>query len=163
MRRAQKILLLVIVVIVILALALRLVRRGRGPVRLAAESCDATLWNHVYQPERLKVIEACVVVEGRVVSLRREGDGDIHIRLDVEERAALNLYNLLHAHGDLVVELICESGAKRADAIAACAGFTPQVAVPSAGDRVRVTGAYVADRDNGWNEIHPVTRIEILR
>jgi hypothetical protein len=26
-----------------------------------------------------------------------------------------------------------------------------------------VTGAYVTDRDNGWNEIHPVTRIEVLR
>jgi hypothetical protein len=34
------------------------------------------------------------------------------------------------------------------------------VAIPNVGDRVRVTGAYVTDRDNGWREIHPVTRIE---
>jgi hypothetical protein len=24
-------------------------------------------------------------------------------------------------------------------------------------------GAYVTDRENGWNELHPVTRIETLR
>ena len=49
------------------------------------------------------------------------------------------------------------------DAKAACAGFTSQVTVPAVGDRVRATGAYVTDKDNGWNEIHPVTRIDVLR
>jgi hypothetical protein len=161
--RTQKILLLVIAVIVILALVLRLIRRGKGPVHLAAESCDATLWSHVYQAQRLQVIEPCAEVEGRVVSLTRESDGDLHIQLDVENRSLLNIYNLLHAHGDLVVELICEGAATRGDAITACAGFTPRVTVPSAGDRVRVTGAYVTDLEHGWNEIHPVTMIEILR
>jgi hypothetical protein len=45
---------------------------------------------------------------------------------------------------------------------APCSGFHPQITIPGVGDRVRVTGAYVTDRDNGWNEIHPVMRIELL-
>ena len=36
------------------------------------------------------------------------------------------------------------------------------ITAPRIGDRVRITGSYVTDRDNGWNEIHPVSRIEIL-
>ncbi len=162
-RGTHKILLLVIAVIVILALVLRVVRRGKGPVRLAAENCDATLWDHVYQPQRLQVIEPCTVAEGRVDSVRRESDGDIHIRLAVENRSLLNIFNWLHGRGYLVVELICESAPTRAPAITACRGYTPQVTIPRAGDRVRVTGSYVTDRDNRWNEIHPVTAIEILR
>jgi hypothetical protein len=76
----------------------------------------------------------------------------------------LNIINRLHTHGHLVVEVICQGDTPSGgDAVAACAGFTPQVAIPKAGDHVRVTGAYVTDRDNGWNEIHPVTRIEILQ
>jgi hypothetical protein len=156
-------LLLVIALIVILALVLRLIRRGKRPVHLAVERCDATLWTHVYKQERLEVIEPCTEVEGRVTELRREGDGDIHIRLDVEDTSVLNIYNRLHAHGELIVELVCEVPSERAAAIAACAGFTPHVTLPGSGDRVRVTGALVKDRDNGWNEIHPVTTIEVLR
>jgi hypothetical protein len=35
--------------------------------------------------------------------------------------------------------------------------------IPQASDRVRVTGSDVTDLENKWNEIHPVTRIEVLK
>jgi hypothetical protein len=143
-------------------LVLQLRYPGRAPVRLPAESCDAGLWKHVYRPERLKVLEACTEVEGRVVSLVREKDGDLHIALDPDQKSVVNLMNLIHGRGRLVVESVCDHPPAGGAAAAACAGFTPSVSIPAAGDRVRVTGAYVTDVENGWNEIHPVTRIEVI-
>ena len=161
-RVSQRLLLGLLLTLLVLFLIARLRYRGIPPVNLPAGNCNASLWSHVYRPDRLRVIEACTAVEGRVVSVRRESDGDLHVALEPENKAVLNLLNFLHAHGDLVVEIICESVPAHGDAITACAGFTPQVTIPNVGDRVRVTGAYVTDRDNGWNEVHPVTRIDIL-
>jgi hypothetical protein len=98
-----------------------------------------------------------------VVSLHRASDGDLHIALDPEHKPVLNLVNVMHAHAELVVEIICEYTPADAGEKVACGAFHPRVTIPNVGDRVRVTGTYVTDRDNGWNEVHPVTRIEILR
>jgi hypothetical protein len=135
---------------------------GKAPVKLPAQNCDSTLWNHINQKERLQLIDECTAVEGRVVSLHRNSDGDIHIGLDPDQKTVLNLVNLIHAHGDLVVEIICEHTPNDADNKSACGDFHSQVTIPNVGDRVRVTGSYITDRDNSWNEVHPVTRIEIL-
>jgi hypothetical protein len=136
---------------------------GTAPVRLAAQSCDAGLWKHVYEPQRLRVIEACTAVEGQVVSVYRAADGDLHIALDPDHASVLNFKNELHADGYLIVEVICEHTPADDEPKSACAGFVPQVAAPKTGDRIPVTGAYVTDREYGWNEVHPVTRIETLR
>jgi hypothetical protein len=137
--------------------------QGKVPLKLQAENCDSSLWKHVNQGERLHVEEPCTAVEGRVVSLYRASDGDLHIALDPEDKSVLNLVNVMHAHGKLVVEIICEHTPADPDDKVACAAFHPQITVPNIGDHIRVTGAYVIDRDNGWNEVHPVTRIEVLR
>lgn len=52
---------------------------GRPPAILPLQNCNAALWDHVYRPERLRVIEVCTAVEGRVVSLRRQSDGDLDL------------------------------------------------------------------------------------
>jgi hypothetical protein len=162
---AKRIALAVAVALLALFAAARLRYAGKAAVKLPAETCDASLWGHVYRPERLGVIEACTAVEGRVISMKRDEDGDLHLALDPDDARVLNLVNALHAGRHLVVEVICEHppDAGRRKARAACAGFTSQVTIPNVGDRVRVTGAYVTDREIGWNEVHPVTRIEILR
>jgi hypothetical protein len=136
---------------------------GKAPVKLPSGDCRSDLWRHVYRPERLRVIEPCTAVDGRVVSLSRGSDGDLHLSLDPERRSVLNLMNATHGHGHLVVEVNCEHAAARGDPATACAGYTSQVAVPRIGDRIRVFGSYVTDVENGWNELHPVTRIETLR
>jgi len=33
------------------------------------------------------------------------------------------------------------------------------VHIPTVGAHVRVTGAYVTDREHGWHELHPVWQI----
>src|SRR5262249_26139414 len=112
--------------------------------------------------ERLQIRQECTAVEGRIVFLERSEDGDLHIGLKPDDKAVLNLFNIIHGHRELIVEIICEHTPVRESAIPACAGFHSQVTIPQIGNRIRVTGSYVTDSDLGWNEIHPVTRIEIL-
>ncbi|HEY6323428.1 MAG TPA: hypothetical protein VJA16_17950 [Thermoanaerobaculia bacterium] len=153
----------VLVALGALFLVARLRYAGTPTVDLPAGDCDADLWRHVYRADRLRVIARCTAVDGRVDSLDRGSDGDLHIALDPDHASVLNLVNAVHGHRELVVEVICEHTPTGRDAAAACAAFSAQVTVPKVGDRVRVTGAYVTDRETGWNEIHPTTRIESLR
>jgi hypothetical protein len=158
---------LVLAVGVGLAVGLVVVARlrypGAAPAKLSAGNCNSGLWRHVYRPERLRVIEPCTSVDGRVVSVGGGSDGDRHILLDPDRSSVLNLVNATHGGGNLVVEVICDHTPSEPDAAAACAEFISRIDVPRVGDRIRATGAYVTDRDNGWNEIHPVSRIETLR
>ena len=135
---------------------------GRAAHKSPVTTCDAALWDHVYEKERLEIIEPCTAVEGRVVFLHFNADGDVHIALDPDDHSVLNLVNAMHAHRQLPVEVICEHPATVPKARAQCEGFRSSVTLPRVNDHVRVTGAYVTDADNGWNEIHPVTRIEII-
>src|SRR5205085_8911623 len=159
LNRVSRIILVVLIAVIILFLLARIRYSGTAPGNLQDESCNRDLWNYVYEKDRLRIIQECVAVEGSVVSLHRNSDGDVHIGLDPENKSVLNLVNVMHAHRKLVVEIICDHPPSESDALAACGDFHSQTTIPKVGDRVRVTGAYVTDRDNGWNEVHPVTRI----
>jgi len=152
----------VVAALAVLFLTVRLRYPGKAVVKLRPENCAALLWKHVSEKERLQVLEECTAVEGRVVSLRRALDGDLHIALDPDDKSVLNLINVIHARGELVVEVICEHAPTEAADRVACGAYQSQITIPRIHDRVRVTGAYVTDLHNGWNEVHPVTRIEIL-
>lgn len=158
----MRVTLALIIALFALFLVARLRYPGKPPVKLPASECNADLWKHVYQAERLRLIEGCTAVEGRVVSVRHANDGDLHIGLDPDRKSALNLINVMHSDSRLVVEIVCDHTSADKAPETACAGFTSQVAAPRVGDRVRVIGAYVTDSEYGWNEINPVTRIEVL-
>jgi len=162
-RTSGRIALGVLLTLIALFIAAKLRYSGKAAVKLPPADCNADLWKHVYSPERLSVIEACTAVEGRVVSVHRAADVDLHIGLDPEQKSILNLTNVMHAQRHLIVEVVCDHPTTKQQPSSACAGFTSQITAPGVGDRVRITGAYVTDRDDGWNEIHPVTRIETLR
>ena len=136
---------------------------GKPPLELPAEQCDRELWRRVYRPERLEVVASCTAVEGRVVEVRHESDGDLHVEIDPSTPSVLNLWNAVRRGGRLVVEVVCHHESTHQDAQAACAGFHSRVEIPEPGDRIRAIGAYVTDREIGWKEIHPVTRIDRLR
>jgi len=161
--RGSRITFALLAILIALVLMARLRYSGTAPVKLQADKCDSDLWKHVYEKDRLHVVEPCTTVEGGVVSVHRNADGDLHISLDPDNKAVLNLVNVFHGQRKLVVELICDHPSAQPNSQDACRDFHPQVTVPKVGDRVRITGAYVTDRDNGWNELHPVTRVEILR
>src|SRR5580765_7879722 len=90
-RMSQRITLGVLLALIGLFVAAKLRYSGTATVKLPAADCNADLWKHVYAPERLRVIEACTAVDGRVVSVHRASDGDLHIGLDPEQKSILNL------------------------------------------------------------------------
>ena len=129
-----------------------------------AQTCDQTLWNHVYHNYRLAVHDSCMSATGTVYSLIYEADGDIHIRLTVDAAYTymLNSYNYSGELGKLIIEPVCATTITQPDAVSACVGFSNSVFIPAVGEYVKCTGDYVTDNDHGWNEIHPVTSIIII-
>jgi hypothetical protein len=133
-----------------------------GNASSLAGRCDQTLWNHVYNPTRLQMVEECKTVSGTVDDIRVEADGDFHILLNLDPQFSdmINSANVAGEHGDLVVEPICMNPIEQTDALAACNYFHQQLIIPSIGTHVNVTGSYVHDlAHGGWSEIHPVTSI----
>ncbi len=166
MSRTTQLAVIFTVLLIALFIGAKLRYPGRPTATLPASSCDASLWQHTYENERLTVLEHCTAVEGRVVSVHINADGDAHIGLLPDDRRVLNLINVTHAHGELITEVVCDHASRldnKAVIERTCSGYTSAITLPHTGDRVRITGAYVTDRDNGWNEIHPISKIEVLR
>lgn len=133
---------------------------------LVSTGCDAALWQHVYHPQRLQVVEKCISVTGTIHHAKKEPDGDEHIQveLDPDFSGLLNDKNNTVQHSCLVVEPICQNAVTQTDAMAACRDFHSDVDIPKKGTRVRILGSYVWDTEagHGWMEIHPVTKIEVI-
>jgi hypothetical protein len=139
---------------------------GTPPAPLPGSTpvCDSSLWSHVYHSYRLVINTDCMSVTGIVGDCYSEADGDYHIRLqvDTQYRYLLNSVNVSDEYGDLVCEPICVATITQTDAEAPCQGLTNNVYIPTIGEYVKITGPYVTDNDHGWNELHPVTSIEIV-
>jgi hypothetical protein len=132
------------------------------PSSTLASQCDQSLWNHIYNPNRLQIVNPCMSITGIIDSIRVEKDGDYHIRLKVDPQFSnlINSANIKGQYGDLVLEPICQKPITQQDAIAACANFHQNISIPPVGTHVNVTGSYVLDKEHGrWAEIHPVTSI----
>lgn len=119
---------------------------------------------HVYHPDRLRLLDPCKTVTGVVATLRREADGDIHIglRLDSGQESLVDATNVSGQGGNLVLEIICAGTVTRADAVSACASYTNPIREPALDAHITATGPYVLDLDHGWNEIHPVWSITVV-
>jgi hypothetical protein len=131
----------------------------------STSGCDQSLWNHVYNPSRLQLIDDCITASGVVDSIRREPDGDYHVRVKLDSQFSnlINSANVNGQGGDLVVEPICVNPVTQVDAISACQNFRQNIEVPQVGTHVEITGSYVLDKEHGkWAEIHPVTSISII-
>ena len=69
--------------------------------------CDQSLWKHVYNPQRLQVVDPCKTVSGITESKTVQPDGDYHIRLKLDPHFAnlVNGANIKSQFGDLVLSL----------------------------------------------------------
>ncbi|HVA91860.1 MAG TPA: hypothetical protein VNL71_18695 [Chloroflexota bacterium] len=114
-----------------------------GPIPCRGGNVLATVPN----PSHLALLAPCQSAYGRVLLVLHARDGDTHISLlpDRGYWPLLDRRNYLLQGVTLVVEV----------APADRAGVT----IPSVGAHVRVTGAYVVDREYGWREIHPAWQI----
>jgi hypothetical protein len=133
--------------------------------RLAATNCDASLWNHVYDPTRLQKISDCIAATGTIEESSADEDGDQHflLKLDPGQEGLLKKRNMKKKSGALVVEIVCANPVHIKKARAACAGYTNPITIPAVGAHVKVSGSYVIDTHNKWTEIHPVSQIEVIK
>jgi len=148
---------------------------------VGSTGCDDSLWQHVYNPQRLIVNQKCTTVTtvtGTIVDatkppetpepdgVRHEADGDTHGWLKVDPQFA----NLLNAGnnaegGNLVFEIVCKYTVTQPDAkgTPGCQGYTGTLTIPPVGSHVRIVGSYVQDKEHKqWMEIHPVTSITVI-
>ena len=124
----------------------------------AATDCRPNPLMGVHDSERLKVLSACTTFVGTVsetASRAPDGDRTFWAVPDPAYASMLNPKN--RKKGGMHVEIVpidqagCSSGCTSA-----------RVVTPQLGTRVRLTGAWVYDSWVGWNEIHPVLKVEIL-
>jgi hypothetical protein len=129
------------------------------------------LWEHIYHPARLHVLQASATATGVIVDAshgknkdgcRHEADGDGHcfLKLDPGQENLINQMNLDNEGGNLVFEPICRYRVKQADALAACKDWKQELELAPVGAHVRLTGAHVLDMQHGHLEFHPVWKVE---
>lgn len=135
-----------------------------------AQTCDASLWKHVYHGRfrtaqaRLHPIKPCITVTGTLKLLRVENDGDAHYRLTLDPQfRSLLLPANASQKGTLVVEWMCVTPPIQHDTVAegVCNNWGQKPPDPSF-KHVAITGAYVKDMEHGWAEIHPVTSVKAV-
>jgi hypothetical protein len=128
-------------------------------------NCNDALWKHVYDPDRLQVLDKCKTITGVIEESNADPDGDQHmlLKLDKGQKDLLKKENKKKKKGDLVIEVVCVNNITRKRAMGACTGYANNISLPSIGEHVSVTGSYVIDSHNGWTEIHPVSRIEKIK
>lgn len=86
--------------------------------KIKPSECMTTKWTHVE-------------MVGKVTLVKKEGDGDIHIRVEDEK-------------GFCVAEIVPAMPVKR----------------PKVGETITVRGISRVDKTHGWGEVHPVESIE---
>jgi hypothetical protein len=130
----------------------------------SSTGCDASLWNHVYNPTRLQQLAPCLSATGVISESDADPDGDQHflLKLDPGQDSLVNHRNAKKKGGDLVLEIVCANPTTMKKVKSACTDYTNPIAIPPVGTHVRVTGTYVLDSHNGWTEIHPVSRMDTL-
>jgi hypothetical protein len=134
---------------------------GAGSTSSSGCGDPASIISHVYDPYRLQTVKSCTTASGTVDSLIEEADGDVHVRLNLDQAYSnlTNSANDQYQYGDLVVEIICVNPPSQTDAIPACQSYPNPIQVPSAGQHIAVTGPYVLDTDHyNWAEIHQYSR-----
>lgn len=150
-----------------------------GPGVPGSESmagCGDGLWQHVYHPSRLIVLQDCVTVTGEIVDatasqsrhrpdgVRHEADGDTHgwLKVDPQFASLINAGNQSDEGGNLVFEIVCHYNVTQTDAKPTCSGFQDHTTIPPVGSHVAITGTLVREKNHTkWDEIHPVSRIQV--
>lgn len=148
--------------------------------------CDTAYWNHTYANERLRIYDSCYTITGTIYLLLPPsftGDGDYHIYVQVDTpyvwmlnyrdstylKSCLGLdsagYHICNSC--LNVEEVCkgtitDGGADGMVENAACYNFNDTVYLPNTGEHVRATGPFVYDTVHCWNELHPISKMEVI-
>jgi hypothetical protein len=132
---------------------------------IAPGKCGNNWWKYVYSPKRFVIQESCVTVRGIVIKSRYVPDGDaiVILTLDPEYARFSNQKNDEHYGKDtLELEIVCRHPVFKFF-VFRCWTCHNTIPVPRVGDHVEADGIYVLDTHHGHMEVHPVTRLTILR
>jgi hypothetical protein len=86
-------------------------------------TCDKSLWQHVFLPTRLHIVNSCISTTGVIKNIHVENDGDFHIKLLADNSSLINQANFKFENGDLVLEAICQNAVSRSEVGSACDNF----------------------------------------
>jgi hypothetical protein len=142
-----------------------------GSIAAYGQDCTGAeaLKRHIYHPDRLVPTDkGCITVTGTIIAKMPQDDGDIHYRLKLNRGQGTGLINSKNdakkQHRFLIFEPICVNKIKDNPAARrACRNFRQDVILPNKGDKISVTGIHMLDKEHGWLELHPVTKITVLR
>lgn len=117
----------------------------------SSSSCGPDPMKDVRKPGRFVILSLCQHAEGKVMKVMKERDGDWHIavKLNSEYAHLLNGVNMKKFHGWLVTEVEPKD--------------QPHITKPKAGKNgwcIAIDGPWVTDTEHGWNEIHPILKLE---
>lgn len=135
-------------------------RQNSQSVALDEKYCDRSLWDHVYSPSRLFIIQPCVEINGVIERIDQMADGDNHIyfKPDQSYPKLINIFNQIFAGSNIIGEVVCLKTDKiEKEAKEVCEGYVNKIEVPKVGSHVKMYGFYVLDKGVGWMEIHPVS------
>ncbi len=140
-------------------------QNGKDSIDTDASACDPNIWKYVYDPTRLEVVDKCMTATGIIEETSANDDGDQHmlLKLDAGQENLLKKKNIKKKNGYLVIEAVCMNNITNPKVGGACNGYVNHVQLPKVGEHVKVTGSYVIDSHNGWAEIHPISKIELLK
>jgi len=127
--------------------------------------CGSNGWQCVYSPQRFVILEPCVTVRGVVTDARYALDGDaiVYLRLDPEYAHLSNQRNSEGLGKDMMeLEIVCRHPVFRFF-VFRCWKCGSKMRVPRVGDHIEADGIYVQDKRHRHMELHPVTRITMLR
>lgn len=96
-------------------------------------------------------------------SSNEDGDQHMLLKLDNGQEELLTKKNIKKKQGYLVFEAVCANKTTLGKVGNTCNGYINKIQIPKLGGHVSVTGSLVNDTHNGWNEIHPITKIEIIK
>lgn len=123
---------------------------------------------HVYDPERLKVLNLCSRISGIVKKYESDDDGGsdgdftFDVALDPEFKNFVNAENSKVWNGNIHVEIVCYNNG-RFFAFDECRDFPESLRVepPKIGEHIWMEGQWVEDwGHSGWTELHPLFRWE---
>ena len=113
--------------------------------------------NRVHHPSRLILLDSSKTLLGKVDKIESDMDGDIHIRLKIQDTSLLVKNNYKDENGCMIGEIVCASPS----VFPICWFYKNKIIIPEIGDSIEIEGPYVFDKTHEITEIHPIMNLKI--
>jgi hypothetical protein len=121
---------------------------------ISKEDCPC---NRVHHPKRLVLLDSSKTLLGKVDKIESDMDGDIHIRLKIQDTSLLVKNNYKDENGCMIGEIVCASPS----VFPICWFYKNKIIIPEIGDSIEIEGPYVFDKTHEITEIHPIMNLKI--